>query len=93
MHYQHLAISQVAQRGYGCVESKSGIIITVGVAIVRTMELQDFLFSSEFHVKNKLKVDEINIEVRNRTALNLVGYASKVHQINTFWDLHLSIHY
>ena len=65
---------------FGCVESKSGIIITVGVAIVRTMDLQDFLSSSEFYVKNNLKVDEINIEVRNRTALNLVGYASTSNQ-------------
>ena len=45
------------------------------------MKQQDFLFSSEFCVENELKVDEINIKVRNRTELNLVGYESKVYRI------------
>ena len=37
------------------------------------MKLQDFLSSNEFRFENKSKVDEINIEVRNRTELNLAG--------------------
>ena len=36
------------------------------------MKLQYFL-SFKFYFENKSKVDEINIEVRNRTELNLVG--------------------
>ena len=41
--------------------------------LYHVMKLQDFLSSSEFRIENKSKVDEINIEVRNRTELNLVG--------------------
>ena len=37
------------------------------------MKLQDFPSSIEFKFENKSKVDEINIKVRNRTELNLVG--------------------
>ena len=37
------------------------------------MNLQDFLSSNEFRIKNKSKVDEFNIEIRNRSELNLVG--------------------
>ena len=36
------------------------------------MKLRDFLFSSEFHIENESKNDEINIKVRNRTKLNVV---------------------
>ena len=36
------------------------------------MKLRDFLFSSEFHIENESKIDEINIKVRNRTKLNVV---------------------
>ena len=48
------------------------------------MKQQDFLFSSEFCIENELKVDEINIKVRNRTELNLVGQESKVYWIKKF---------
>ena len=41
--------------------------------LYHVMKLQDFLSSNEFRIENKSKVDEINIEVRNRTELNLVG--------------------
>ena len=36
-------------------------------------------------IQNVFKVDEINIEVRNRTDLNLVGYGSKVYRIEKIW--------
>ena len=36
------------------------------------MKLRNFLFSSEFHIENESKNDEINIKVRNRTKLNVV---------------------
>ena len=48
------------------------------------MKLHKFLFSSEFHIENESKVDEINIEVRNQIELNLVGYESKVNRIEKF---------
>ena len=41
--------------------------------LYHVMKLQDFLSSNEFRIENKSKVDEFNIEVRNRTELNLVG--------------------
>ena len=44
------------------------------------MKLHKFLFSCEFHIENDLRVDEINIEVRNQIKLNLVGYESKVNR-------------
>ena len=37
------------------------------------LKLQDFLSSNEFRIENESKVYEFNIEVRNRTQLNLVG--------------------
>ena len=37
------------------------------------MKLQDFLCSSKFRIEKESKVDEIDIEVRNRTELNLEG--------------------
>ena len=40
------------------------------------VKLQDFLSSGEFHIKNELKTNEINIEIRNRTELNQVEYES-----------------
>ena len=48
------------------------------------MKVQDFLSSSEFHIENESKNDEININVINRTKLNLLVYKSKVHQIEKF---------
>ena len=41
--------------------------------LIHVMKLQDFLSSSQFRIENKSKIDERNIEVRNRTELNLVG--------------------
>ena len=41
--------------------------------LYHVIKKQDFLFSSEFCIKNELKVDGINIKVRNRTKLNLEG--------------------
>ena len=67
---------------FGEVESKSGIIFAVRsshpskmymLESYHVMKLQDFLSSNEFRIKNKSKVDESNIEVRNWTKLNLVG--------------------
>ena len=52
--------------------------------LYHVMKLQDFLSSSEFRIENKSKVDEINIEVRNRTELDLVGWESKVYRIEKF---------
>ena len=46
------------------------------VAIPSGMDMFEFIFSSECHIENELKVDEINIEVRNQTEFNLVGYES-----------------
>ena len=40
--------------------------------LYHVMKLQDFLSSNEFRIGKKSKVDEFNIEVRNRTKLNLV---------------------
>ena len=62
--------------------------------LYHVMKLQDFLSSNEFRIENKSKVDEFNIEVRNRTELNLAGYESKVYQIEKFgnrpsFNLHL----
>ena len=48
------------------------------------MKLQDFPSSIEFRIENESKVDEINIKVRNRTELNLVGQESKVYRIEKF---------
>ena len=45
------------------------------------MKLQDFLPSSEFCIKNESEVNEINIKVRNRTKLNLVGLESGAYLI------------
>ena len=53
-------------------------------ALYHVMKLHEFLFSSEFHIENELKVDEINVKVRNRTELILVGYESKVYRIEKF---------
>ena len=47
-------------------------------------KLHDFLSSYELNVQNESKVDEINIDVRNQTELNLVGYEPKVYQIVKF---------
>ena len=41
--------------------------------LYHVMKQQDFFFSSECCIENELKVDEINIKVRNRTELNLEG--------------------
>ena len=49
--------------------------------LYHVMKLHEFLFSSEFHIENESKVDEINIKVRNRTELNLVGYELKLDRI------------
>ena len=48
------------------------------------MKLQDFPSSIEFCIENESKVDEINIKVRNRTELNIVGQESKVYRIEKF---------
>ena len=53
----------------------------VMLGFYHVIKLQDFLYSSEVHIKNNSKVDEINTKVRNGTELNLVGYESKVYQI------------
>ena len=41
--------------------------------LYHVMKLQDFLSFNEFRIENKSKVDEFNIEVRNRIELNLAG--------------------
>ena len=41
--------------------------------LYHVMKLQDFLSSNEFRIENKSKVAEINIIVRHRTELNLMG--------------------
>ena len=47
--------------------------------------MQDFNSSVEFYIENESKVEENNIEVRNRTILNQIGYELKVHRIEKFW--------
>ena len=49
--------------------------------LYHVMKLHELLFSCEFKIENESKVDEINIEVKNQTVLNLVGYESKVYRI------------
>ena len=44
------------------------------------MRLQDFIPLREFHIEHECKLDDINIQVRNRIELNLLGYESKVHR-------------
>ena len=86
MYYHYKTVSRVAHVGY--VEFKSGVIFTVirshfqengHISIVPCHEAAKFSSCSEVHVENKSEVDEINMEVRNRTELVLVGYKSKVH--------------
>ena len=48
------------------------------------MKPHKFIFPGKFHIENESKVGEINIEVRNRTELNLVGYESKVYRIKKY---------
>ena len=52
--------------------------------LFRVMKLQDFHSFIDFYIENASEVDEINIQIRNRTELNLVGYESKVYQIKKF---------
>ena len=44
----------------------------------------DFHSFIDFYIKNASEVDEINIQIRNRTELNLMGYESKVYRIEKF---------
>ena len=48
--------------------------------LFRVMKLQDFHSFIDFYIENASEVDEINIQIRNRTELNLVGYESKVYR-------------
>ena len=50
------------------IHSKMGML-----ELYHGMKLQDFLSSSEIRIGNESKVDEINVEVRNRTELNFLG--------------------
>ena len=76
----------------GCVESESGIVFTVrssnpqwnGHAWIVPCHEAAWISYCEFHIENESKVDEINIEERNQTELNLVGYESKVNRIEKF---------
>ena len=47
-------------------------------------KLQDFRSYPKFHIEYESKVDEINIEVRNWTQLNLVRYKSRVYRVKKF---------
>ena len=65
---------------FGYAVSKSGIQSEVAIPskmdmseLKHVMKLQDFPSFIEFRIENKSKVNEINIEVRNRTELNVVG--------------------
>ena len=49
------------------------------LSVYHVVKLQDFLSSNEFHIKNESIVHEINIEVRDRTELNLFGHESKAY--------------
>ena len=52
--------------------------------LFRVTKLPDFHSFIDFCTENALEVDEINIQIRNRTELNLVGYESKVYRIEKF---------
>ena len=52
--------------------------------LYHVMKLQDFPSSIEFRIENESKVDEINIKVRNRTELHLMGQESRVYRIEKF---------
>ena len=41
--------------------------------LYHVMKLQDFISSFEFRIENESKVDEINIEVRNRAKVDPRG--------------------
>ena len=42
--------------------------------LYHVMKLQDSLSSDDFNIENESIFDKLNIKVRNRTKLNLVGY-------------------
>ena len=44
------------------------------------MRLQDFIPLRKLHIEHEWKINEIDIYVRNRIKLNLLGYESKVHR-------------
>ena len=44
------------------------------------MRLQDFIPFRKFHIEHEWKINEIDIHVRNRIKLNLLGYEPKVHR-------------
>ena len=54
--------------------------------LYHVMKLQDFISSSEFRNGNESKVDGINIEVRNRTELNIGGVGIESVSNQKIWD-------
>ena len=65
MYYQNMTLFL---RSEVVIPSKMDIL-----ELYHATKLWDFLPSSKFRIENEPKFDEINIDIRNRTKLNLVG--------------------
>ena len=48
------------------------------------MKQQDLLPSREFHIGNEMKIDKLNMNIRNQLEMQLVWYESKAQQILKF---------